>query len=131
MTAGHDGIDRVHRASPDGVVQAVPIPGDAEAQGRQRRSTGDEDLQNFGARGVSLDVAPARSPRWAPWVMASGFAAGVLGASFLTVWRYTADYLQADGVMQALMSVQHVDPFFWGQDRFFSCLLYTSDAADE
>ncbi|MFZ2164511.1 MAG: hypothetical protein WAV45_03525 [Propionibacteriaceae bacterium] len=69
---------------------------------------------------MSLDVASARSSRWAPWVTASGFTAGVFGASFLTVWRYTADYLQADGVMQALMSVQHVDLFFWGQDRFFS-----------
>lgn len=41
-------------------------------------------------------------------------------ASALTVLRDTADYLRADGIMQSIMSVQDVDLFFWGQNRFAS-----------
>lgn len=40
--------------------------------------------------------------------------------SVLTVLRYTALYLQADGIQQSNMSVQNVDLFFWGQNRFAS-----------
>ena len=78
--------------------------------------------------GVTTLEGRHREQRWS-WKATIGFGLGVGAASVLTVLRYTAAYLQADGVMQALMSVQHVDLFFWGQDRF--CLLYTSDAADE
>lgn len=46
------------------------------------------------------------------------FAVLLVGMSVLTVFRYTAAYLQADGVQQSVMSVQNVDLFFWGQNRF-------------
>lgn len=35
----------------------------------------------------------------------------------LTLVRYAAPYLTADGVEQAVMSVQDVDLFYWGQNR--------------
>ena len=38
--------------------------------------------------------------------------------SLLTVLRHTREHLQADGVMQAVMSVQDPTLFYWGQDRF-------------
>ena len=69
--------------------------------------------------GVTTLEGRHREQRWS-WKATIGFGLGVGAASVLTVLRYTAAYLQADGVMQALMSVQHVDLFFWGQDRFFS-----------
>lgn len=48
----------------------------------------------------------------------AGWALVVLALSVVTVLRYTVDYLQADGVQQSTMSVQDVDLFFWGQNRF-------------
>lgn len=45
----------------------------------------------------------------------------VLGClATITVLRYTAPYIQADGVLQSIMSVQDVNLFFWGQNRFAS-----------
>jgi len=47
-------------------------------------------------------------------------AAASAALSVLTVLRYTADNLHADGVMQSVMSLQGVELFFWGQNRFLS-----------
>lgn len=47
-------------------------------------------------------------------------------ASVLTVLRDTADYLRADGIMQSIMSVQDVDLFFWGQNRFASVVPFVA-----
>lgn len=59
------------------------------------------------------------------------FAMVVLAISVVTVFRYTAPYLQADGVGQAMMSVQDVDLFFWGQNRFASVVAFlASPVAD-
>ena len=44
--------------------------------------------------------------------------AAVVVLSVLTVLRYATQFLQADGVQQSTMSVQSVDLFFWGQNRF-------------
>jgi hypothetical protein len=49
----------------------------------------------------------------------------------LTVFRYTASFINGDGVWQSVMSVQNVDLFYWGQDRFFAILpLLASPIAD-
>lgn len=58
-------------------------------------------------------ISGART-RWAVGL----FTVAVLLLSAATVVRYTVDYLQADGVQQSVMSVQDVDLFFWGQNRF-------------
>ena len=49
------------------------------------------------------------------WVVG---AALVVVLSVFTVLRYTKPYLQADSVQQSIMSIQDVDLFFWGQNRF-------------
>ncbi|HEY5841574.1 MAG TPA: hypothetical protein VIU87_08910 [Mycobacterium sp.] len=59
------------------------------------------------------------------------FAVLLLVMALATILRYGADYLQADGVMQSVMSVQNVDLFFWGQNRFASVVsLLASPIAD-
>lgn len=50
------------------------------------------------------------------WIAA--LIALVPSLSLLTVLRHTREHLQADGVMQSVMSVQDPTLFFWGQDRF-------------
>jgi hypothetical protein len=71
-----------------------------------------------------IDRSPDRSPRrrregWArDLAVRVALIVAVLGLSLVTVLRYTVDYLQADGVQQSVMSVQDVDLFFWGQNRF-------------
>jgi hypothetical protein len=58
-----------------------------------------------------------------------GLAVVVL--SVFTVLRYTVAFLQADGVQQSVMSVQSVDLFFWGQNRFAAFVsLLASPIAD-
>ena len=37
----------------------------------------------------------------------------------VTVLRYTDSHLNADGVEQSTMSIQHPELFYWGQDRLF------------
>lgn len=55
----------------------------------------------------------------------------LLVPALLTVLRYTADHINGDGVWQSVMSVQDVDLFYWGQDRFFAILpLLGSPIAD-
>ena len=55
----------------------------------------------------------------------------VIVLSVFTVLRYTKPYLQADGVQQSIMSIQDVDLFFWGQDRFAAFVsLLASPIAD-
>jgi hypothetical protein len=56
--------------------------------------------------------------RPARWVVGVGLGLAVLALSVMTVLRYTVDFLQADGVQQSVMSIQDVDLFFWGQNRF-------------
>jgi hypothetical protein len=59
------------------------------------------------------------------------FAFVVLLCSILSVLRYTAPYLQADGILQAVMSVQDVELFYWGQNRLASVVsLLASPIAD-
>ena len=66
----------------------------------------------------SSDVAPAgrATARHLHILVLIGLAVVVL--SVFTVLRYTVDFLQADGVLQSVMSIQSVDLFFWGQNRF-------------
>ncbi|GIG29930.1 hypothetical protein [Cellulomonas marina] len=52
------------------------------------------------------------------WWLAAGVV--LVGVSVWTVLRRTQHFLQADGVQQSVMSVQDVDLFFWGQNRFFA-----------
>ncbi len=55
----------------------------------------------------------------------------VVVLSVFTVLRYTVDFLQADGVQQSVMSIQSVDLFFWGQNRFAAFVsLLASPIAD-
>jgi hypothetical protein len=56
--------------------------------------------------------------RPAQWVVRVSLGLAVLVLSVVTVLRYTVDFLQADGVQQSVMSIQDVDLFFWGQNRF-------------
>ena len=53
-------------------------------------------------------------------LVVSLFAALLAIISTLTVLRYSARYLNADTIMQSIQSVQNVDLFFWGQNRFAS-----------
>jgi len=69
------------------------------------------------------------------WVRRLGvgslFAAILIVLSVMTIFRYTATFLQADGIQQSNMSVQDVDLFFWGQNRFASVVpLLASPFAD-
>lgn len=68
-----------------------------------------------GTSAVAADREPLRPPTA---VIGAGFALLVLVLSVVTVLRYTARLLQADGVQQSVMSIQDVDLFFWGQNRF-------------
>lgn len=63
------------------------------------------------------DSSPDLS-RPARWGVGVGLGLAVLAMSVMTVLRYTVDFLQADGVQQSVMSIQDVDLFFWGQNRF-------------
>lgn len=55
----------------------------------------------------------------------------LLAPSVLTVFRRTATFINGDGIWQSVMSVQDVDLFYWGQDRFFAVLpLLASPIAD-
>ncbi|WP_420120219.1 hypothetical protein [Nakamurella sp.] len=47
-------------------------------------------------------------------------AVGLVGLSAATVVRFIGPSLHADGVMQSVMSLQGVELFFWGQNRFLS-----------
>lgn len=73
-----------------------------------------------GRRTVWAEETDERRRPWPTVAVVATFALGTLAASLLTVWRYAAYHQQADGIMQAVMSVQDVDLFFWGQDRFLS-----------
>lgn len=63
---------------------------------------------------------PGAPPRSLPSRLAIGalFAVTLLVLAVVTIFRFTASYIQADGVQQSIMSVQNVDLFFWGQNRF-------------
>lgn len=60
---------------------------------------------------------PARPSRAARTASLGGYLLLLVVPSVLTVLRYTADFLNADGVEQSTMSVQGVRLFYWGQDR--------------
>ena len=65
--------------------------------------------------------APARtSGSWGPGRVGgiAVFALTLVALAVVTIYRYTAPYLQADGVQQSIMSIQNVDLFYWGQNRF-------------
>ena len=62
----------------------------------------------------------ARAPR--TLLVVSLFAALLAIISTLTVLRYSAHHLNADTIMQSIQSVQNVDLFFWGQNRFASAI---------
>src|ERR1700712_5287483 len=64
-------------------------------------------------------------------LMASLFAALPVVLSLLTVLRYSAGYINADTILSSIQSVQPVDLFFWGQNRFASAIpLLASPFAD-
>ncbi|MET0966733.1 MAG: hypothetical protein ABWZ02_10070, partial [Nakamurella sp.] len=82
------------------------------------RTAGPVDTGDFGNEPESTP-APTRAPSLARRLAISLlFAVAVLAVSVVTVLRYTAPALTADGVGQSLFSVQDVDLFFWGQNRF-------------
>ncbi len=62
--------------------------------------------------------------RWPLWLLC-------FALSPLLVNRYAPEFMDADTVMQALMSTQRVTLFFWGQDRYANVLpLLLSPIAD-
>jgi hypothetical protein len=71
---------------------------------------------------------------WSPTrrlLVVSVFAALSAIISMLTVLRYSARYVNADTILQSIQSVQNVDLFFWGQNRFASAIpLLASPFAD-
>ena len=67
---------------------------------------------------VAPPLASERSSRRGTLVPAAVLVVSVLALSIMTVLRYTTEFLQADGVQQSTMSIQSVDLFFWGQNRF-------------
>ena len=59
------------------------------------------------------------------------FGTLLIAASVITVLRDTGPNLHADGVMQSIMSLQGVELFFWGQNRFLSVVPFlTSPITD-
>ena len=65
------------------------------------------------------------------WALAAAITIAVLGFSVLTVFRYTSPRLQADSILQSVMSVQDVRLFYWGQDRLASVVPFlASPVAD-
>ncbi len=61
----------------------------------------------------------------------SAIVLAVLAFSALTVFRHAAANLQADAILQSVMSVQDVTLFYWGQDRLASVVsLLASPVAD-
>ena len=70
------------------------------------------------APSAELDAGRPRQDWVARLGICALFAVLLALMSVVTIFRYTADNLQADGVLQSVMSVQNVDLFFWGQNRF-------------
>jgi len=72
--------------------------------------------------GIDAGVPPdGGRGRWLGRLAWSALLFGLLlGPALLSVFRYTTAHLQGDGVWQSVMSVQDVDLFYWGQDRFFA-----------
>ncbi len=65
------------------------------------------------------------------WAVAAVIAVAVMGFSVLTVLRYAARNLQADSIVQSIMSIQDVRLFYWGQDRLASVVSFlASPVAD-
>lgn len=50
----------------------------------------------------------------------------LLVPSVVTVLRYSADFLNADGVEQSVMSIQGPRLFYWGQDRLFPAISWVA-----
>ncbi|TKV58897.1 hypothetical protein FDO65_15520 [Nakamurella flava] len=67
---------------------------------------------------VPAEPAPARRGGASRIGGAVVFALTLVVLAVVTIFRYTAPYLQADGVQQSIMSIQNVDLFYWGQNRF-------------
>lgn len=72
-----------------------------------------------GPTGPDPRLTPTR-PAGRSLVVGLLWAAGLVALAIVTVLRYTAPHLHADGVMQSVMSLQGVELFFWGQNRFAS-----------
>jgi hypothetical protein len=90
-----------------------------------------------GMRSRTIDStcsAPMEGTGWSPTrrlLVVSVFAALSAIISMLTVLRYSARYVNADTILQSIQSVQNVDLFFWGQNRFASAIpLLASPFAD-
>jgi hypothetical protein len=94
------------------IPTATSSPSEA---GKPAAPTGTSDSQS---------AAPDAGRPRQDWVARLGicalFAVLLVLMSVATIYRYTVENLQADGVMQSVMSVQNVDLFFWGQNRFAS-----------
>ena len=83
------------------------------------------------APSAELDAGRPRQDWVARLGICALFAVLLALMSVVTIFRYTADNLQADGVLQSVMSVQNVDLFFWGQNRFASVVAFlASPVAD-
>jgi hypothetical protein len=48
------------------------------------------------------------------------YLAILAGLSLLAINRFTPEYLHADTILFSVMSLQHVTPFYWGEDRLAS-----------
>jgi hypothetical protein len=108
-----------------GVERAAPKPTAATDPGPVDHPT---------SAGPERSARPGRPPGHG-WARRLGvgllFAVALIAMSVMTVFRYTALNLQADGIQQSNMSVQNVDLFFWGQNRFASVVpLLASPIAD-
>ncbi len=81
---------------------------------------------------AATERTPHSRRRWAVAVATVvAIVVAVVGFSVLTVLRYTSPTLQADSILQSVMSVQDVRLFYWGQDRLASVVPFlASPVAD-
>jgi hypothetical protein len=99
------------------------------SDGRERRAVSGSDPApatpiSPPPEGASTDGGRLSTPLTRSWTRAAAigatFAVVLLALSTVTVLRLSATNIAADAVLQSVMSVQDVDWFFWGQDRFAS-----------
>jgi hypothetical protein len=83
---------------------------------------------NSFTRPTALEGMRCAPPRL---LVVSLFAVLLVVLSLLTVLRYSADHVNADTILYSIQSVQKVDLYFWGQNRFASAIpLLASPFAD-
>src|SRR6476469_3042267 len=70
----------------------------------------------------SAPMEDTRRPPTHRLLVVSSFAMVSAALSVFAVLLYKKRYVNADTLMQSIQSVQHVDLFFWGQNRFASAI---------